>query len=273
MLDAGRQGLGILHQQLQVFGGEAVAELGGRLQAVALHDQAPVADGGPGDLRPGVARQLPLQGGRYRLGQVLAGGEQDGGGQGVVFRLGQQIRRHLVGLGGVVGDHQHLAGAGQGVDRHPAVHHLLGQGHVEIARPTDHIHPGDALGAIGQGRHRLGAAHPVDLIHPGQVGGSQHGGVGSALGTRGRDHHQPLHPGHLGRHRIHQHRAGVGGPATGHVQASPLHRPPAAPQLFAMGAFQVQIGGELALVKGQDPPVGQLQGLAQPGVAGLPGSF
>ena len=119
---------------------------------------------------------------------------------------------------------------------------------------------------------------PMDYIHrtgrtarAGQVRCRQHGGVRLTAGAWGRHHHHPLHPGHDGRHGIHQHSAGVGGAAARHVEAGPLHRPPAAAQQFAVGAGDGQVGRALTLMEGQDPRVGQLQGLAQVRRTALPG--
>ena len=223
-----RQGFGILHQQFKVLRGEAVAEAGGFPQVVAHHDQAPVVEGLAHDRRAGMGRQLGLHRRRQGRRQRGAGGDQDGGRQGIVLRLSHQIGRYLVGPGGVVGDHQHLAGAGQRIDPHLAVHRLLGQGHPEVAGPADHIDPGDRGGSVGQGSDRLGPAHPVHLPHPRQMGRRQHRGVGLPARPRRGDHHDPLHTGHPGRHRIHQHRARVGGPSPRHVEPRPLHRAPAA---------------------------------------------
>ena len=203
------QGFGILHQQLQVFRGEAIAQLGGRGQAVADHHQAPILNRLAGDLGPGVIRQLGLQGGRQGRRQLLAGGEQNRRRQGVVFGLGQQIGGHQLRRGRVIGNHQHFAGASQRIDRYAPINGLLGQGDVEVAGAGDHIHPRDGLGAVGQGCDRLGAPHPVQLAHPGQVGRRQHRGVGFAARPRWRHHHQPLHAGDDRRHGIHQHGAGV----------------------------------------------------------------
>ena len=128
-----------------------VAEHGGALQVGAGHDQPPAVEGLPHDRRPGVVVQLLRDRLRHRPCQGCVGGDQDRGRQGIVLGLGHQIGGHLFRHGGVVGDDQHLAGARQGIDAHLAVDGFLGQGHVEIARSADHIHPGDRFGAPGQG--------------------------------------------------------------------------------------------------------------------------
>ena len=205
-----------------------------------------------------MALKLGCQSGWQLLGKLGAGGEQNRRSQGVVLGLGHQIGGHLIGLGRVVSDHQDLTGACERIDRYPSVDGLFGQGDVEVARTADHIHPGDGFGPVGQGPNRLGATDAVHLFHARQVGGGKHGGIGFTTGPRRGHHDEPGHASHLGWHRIHQHRAGVGGPATRHIQPCPLHRPPAPAEQFAMGSGDGQILGPLVLVKGQDPPVGQL---------------
>ena len=270
VLDPLCQSLRILHQQLQVLRREPITEAGRLHQVCAHHDQAPVSQGLAHDRRPGVPGELGRHRRRHRRRQLFTGGDQNGCRQRIVLRLGHQVGGHLVGPGGVVGDHQHLAGARQGIDPHLAVHSLLGQGHPEVARPADHIHPGNGGGAVGQSGDRLGPADPIHLPHPGEMGGRQHRGVGLPIRARRRDHHDPRHAGHTGRHGVHQHRARIRSPTAGHVEACPRHGPPAAPEPLAMGSAHRQVGGKLVTMKGRDPVVGQLQGGTQGGRRGLP---
>ena len=116
--------------QLQVFGGKAVAEAGTTIKVVADHHQPPVPQSGFADLLAGVIGQLFGHCGVDPVGQCRVGGDQHRRRQGVVLRLRQQIRCHLVGLGGVVCDHQHFAWSRQGVDGHLAVHRLFCEGDV-----------------------------------------------------------------------------------------------------------------------------------------------
>ena len=180
-----------------------------------------------------------------------------------MFRLGQQIRGHLVRLGRVVGDHQHLARSRQGIDAHLAVHRLLGQGHVDVARSADHIHFVDAFGAVGHGGDRLGTTDAQHAADTGQMGGSQNNGIHLTIPTRRRADHCVAHAGHPGGNGIHQHRAGVGRTASRHVKTSPLHRSPAAAEPFAVGSIHADVRRPLALMEFADAPVGQLQSVLQ----------
>ena len=271
VLDALGQGVGIFHQQLQVLRREAIAQEGGLHQVLADHDQTPLLQRLTGDGGAGMILQLlgdrPGHGGR----QGLTGGDQDRRRQRIVLRLGHQVGRHLLGAGGVIGDDQHLAGPRQRIDAHPAIDRLLGQRHPQVAGTADHIDARNRFGPEGQRRDRLGATDPIHLLDAGQVGGGQHRGVGQAIGAGRRHHHQSLNARHPRRHGVHQHGARVRGPATGYVQAGPLHRPPATAQPLAIGTGQRQILRQLGLVEGQDPLMGQPQGLLQVGGGRLPG--
>ncbi len=62
--------------------------------------------------------QLELRGERGvdGVGELGAGGHQDGGGHDVVLGLADQIGGDVHGVGGVVGEDRDLGGAGFGVD-------------------------------------------------------------------------------------------------------------------------------------------------------------
>ena len=207
------------------------------------------------------------------VGQCRVGGDQHRRRQGVVLRLRQQIRCHLIGLGGVVCDHQHFAWSRQGIDGHLAVHRLFRQGDVEVSGATDHVHLGNALAAVGHGGDSLGTSEAEHRFHAGQVGRCQHHGVHRTITSGGGTDHHVFDAGDPGWHRIHQHGAGVSRPSSGHVETRPLHRPPAPPKLFAVGARHRQIAGTLALVEVGDAAMGQLQGIPQVGRQRRPGLF
>ena len=75
-----------------------------------------------------------------------------------VLGLGDQIGGSEIGPGGFVGDDDHFAGSGDGIDIDFAEHVPLGQRHEQIARPDDFVDLRHAFHAVGQGRHRLSAA-------------------------------------------------------------------------------------------------------------------
>ena len=108
--------------------------------------------------------QLVVDGPGDSRRQFGAGGDQDRRRQGIVFGLGHQIGSDMLRPGGVVSNDQDLAGARQGVDAHQAVHRFFGQGHPEVSRPADHIHPGYGFGTPGQGSDRLGSADLDDFV-------------------------------------------------------------------------------------------------------------
>ena len=64
----------------------------------------------------------------------------------------------------------HLRRPGDHVDADLAEHLPLGGGDVGVARPDDLVDRGDALGAVGKRRDRLGAADAIDLVDAGELG-------------------------------------------------------------------------------------------------------
>ena len=101
----------------------------------------------------------------------------------------------------------------------------------------------------------------------------QHHWIHQTIGTGGGADHNLFNAGHTGRDRIHQNSAGIGSASTGHVQPRPLHRPPAASQLLAVGPFHADVLRTLALVKFADAPMGQFEGIPQVVRQVLPGLF
>ena len=91
--------------------------------------------------------------------------------------LAHQVRGQEFGIGAFIGHNEDLAWPGDHVDVHHAVELLFRRGHEDVARTHNLVHLGNGLGAVGQGRCRLGAAHQEHPVHTGHIGGSQNIGV------------------------------------------------------------------------------------------------
>ena len=135
-----------------------------------------------------------------------------------MFGLAEQIHGHPLSRCAAIGQDQNFRGAGDHVDAHGAKHSLFGAGHIGVARTGDFVDLGDGGGAVGQRSHGLRATHRESAAHTGHTGGGQHQGVAHAC-WRGHHHDDLLHPGHMGGNRVHQHRGGVSGFATRHINA------------------------------------------------------
>ena len=257
----GQPPLGVGHRELQVLGGDAVDQRHRLLPAGAL-DQGPATGQGLAhDLVALQGRQQAIDGGLHGIEVLGIPAHQDRLGILIVLRLGEEVHGQPLRVGAAVGDHQDLRGAGDHVDPHLAEHRPLGGGHVDVAGPDDLVDPGHRLGAIGQGRHRLGAAHGEHPVHPGQVGRGQHQLVEHAV--RGRHHHDDLaHPGHVGGNGVHQHRGGVGRLAPRNVDAGAIQGGDLLTQHGAVGLGVVPGLRPLALVVEADPLGGLGQRLA-----------
>ena len=140
-----------------------------------------------------------------------------------MLRLGKQIHRHPVGIRRAVGDYQHFGRPGHHVDADHTEHPALGRCDIGVAGTDDLVHLRHRLGAIGQCAHRLRAAdgeHPVDAR---EMRGRQHQRIAFAVWAW-HHHDQLADSGHLGRHGVHQHGAGIGGLAAGDIEADAIER-------------------------------------------------
>ncbi len=176
----------------------------------------------------------------------------------VVLGLGEEVGGDPGRIGAGVGNDENLRGAGDHVDPDATEYLALGLGDVGVAGADDLVDRGDGGRAVGQRRDRLRPAHPIDLVDAGDVGGRQDERIDVAIRRRRHHRHAPA-AGHLGRDRVHQNGAGIGGGAARHVEADRIDRPPAEAEADALIVPIVEIGRELALVEGADPAGGQLE--------------
>ena len=110
----------------------------------------------------------------------------------------------------------------------------------------------DGLGAVGERRDRLRAADPVDLVDAGKPRGVKHERVQDAVRRRHR-HDDARNAGDLGRHRVHQDRARIGGRAARHIEPDRVDRRPAAAELDAERVGEAVVLRQLAAVERFDP--------------------
>ena len=169
--DAKRQRLGVGRHDLQMLGGDGVGERHGLIELFHQDDGAVIVPGFSRDLRTGQGGELRFDGARDVVGEPGIVGDQDRLRVHVVLGLRQQVGGDPVGIAGVVGDHQHLGGAGDHVDADFPEHEALGGGDIGIAGADDLGHRRDGGGAIGQSGHGLRAADAIDLGDAAEMGG------------------------------------------------------------------------------------------------------
>ncbi len=165
-----------------MLGGDPVGDGHRLVQVVGNQDHPPLGKRGAGDLGPAQLFKLRFQFRRHLSGDLLAGGDQHGERQRVVFGLGQEVGGDMGGVGVLVGDDQHLAGAGDHVDLHPPRHLPLGLGDELVAGADDHIRPGHGFGAEGQRGDGPRRTRLVDLGDADLLGGHQQRRVHRAVG-------------------------------------------------------------------------------------------
>ena len=101
-----------------------------------------------------------------------------------MFGLTEQVGGHPLRVGGLVGEHRDLGGAGEQVDADPAEQLPLGLGDEGVARTDEHV---DRRLAEQPERHGAERLHAADGEHPvgaGQVGAVEHGRVRAVLARR-----------------------------------------------------------------------------------------
>ncbi len=196
-----------------------------RLGQVGGDDDAPLTGQRRGDDVVAAERlHLPGHFALHRLGQRARGRQQDGRGQRVVLGLGQQVGRHPGRVGRLVGDDHRLRRPGQPVDADQPEHLPLGQGHEEIARPDDLIHPWNRRRAKGQGGHGLRPAQRIDCRQADGLGRGQNHRRHAAVAPRRGDDDDLGHARHLSRDGRHEQRRRQRRAAAGHVDAHPPQR-------------------------------------------------
>ena len=149
-----------------------------------------------------------------------------------------------------------------------ALEQPLGRGDPDVAGAGDHGGARALLGAVGEHRHRLGAAHGVDLVDAEQRARGEDERVRqpAELGLGGRGDRERGHARLLGGHHVHDHAGGVDGPAARHVQPDPLDRHPPLGDRAARHDLGGDVGAPLVAVDQAGAADRLLQGRAHPRV-------
>ena len=176
------------------------------------------------------------------------------------------------GSGGVVGQDDDLAGPGDAVDGHLAEDVPLGQGHEDVAGADDHVHGAQPVHAVGQRRHRLGAADAVDLADAQLMAdGQQVGVVGAVRRRRHGRRRVSRDAGRLGRDDGHEQGRRIGGRSAGDHDADAAHRAIAQAQLVTAGDGEHRVAVQQAELERQHILAHPPHRLQEGGVGAGPG--
>ena len=267
MAHPGCQPVRLGDRQLDMFRRDPVDQSDPLVQVVDDDRGAMGPPAGAGDIGARQGSELVGDGADHGIGEVGVVGDQDRLRRLVVLGLGQQVGGDPGRIVVAVGQHQDFRRPGDQVDADPAEDPTLGGRHIGIAGPDDLVHRRDRRRAVGQRADRLGAAEAVDLVDAGKLGGGQHQRVDHAVRRRHR-HDQTVDAGNPRRHRVHQHRRGIGRAPARHVDPDRLDRRPPAAELDAGVIDVALLGRHLAAMEGLDPPVGETERVELGGFAG-----
>ena len=203
-------------------------------------------------------------GGLHGLGEVGAVGDEDGGGQGVVLGLADEVGGDVLGVGGRVGEDRDLGGAGLGVDADESLEQPLGGGDPDVAGTGDEVDRVEVLVAVEpvrEGRDGLGAAHRPHLVDLEQRARGEDRRVRpAAVVLLGRARHgERPDAGEQGRDDVHDDTARVDGTAAGDVEADPVDGHPALGHGAAGGDRGGRVGAALLGVDDAGAADGLLQ--------------
>ena len=208
------------HHQLEVLGGEAVAQLGALVERRHNHQQQTRLQQGRDATGAGQLRCLPGELVADPLGQLGTVRDQERLlVSRAVLELREQVGRDPVGLGRLVGKDRDFTGTGDKVEGHMAVDLPLGGGDKSPARADDLLDGPDRLRAESHQADRLDAADAVDFgctCHPERM---QQDGIDAPVLAAGGAGDDLADAGHLGQRGGHDGRRGQRRGTAGDVDA------------------------------------------------------
>ena len=112
-----------------------------------------------------------------------------------MLRLRQQVGGDEAGIGRIIGEHEHFAGAGKQVDGDVAEEQALGGHHVGVAGTKDFLDVPDGRRAVCHRGNRLRATHTIDLCGAGGARREKDAGIDLSVLAAGRADDDLLAPG------------------------------------------------------------------------------
>ena len=173
----------IVHGDDEVLRSVGVGKGNHGVDVVKYHDAA-VGKRACGDIGTGQQSELTRYLGVDLLGKFLTAAYEQRLAVGAVLGLGEEVGRHEVGTGAVVGHDHHFGRACGHVDGGAlCTDHLLGLGHVAVAGAENLEHALNALGAVGHGGNGLCATQFIYGAYATLLGSVEHYGIYLASGA------------------------------------------------------------------------------------------
>ena len=208
-----------------MFRSELVYQVNPLLGRFHLDQPAVVAERSRDELAPRKIRQLPPdlplhlaqqpRGSRHQPHPLVTG---------TVLGLRQKVGGDKLRLGRVVGEHEHLAGAGQQVNCHLPEQQPFRRHHVSVAGTKNFLHAPNRRRPVGHCRHCLRPAGPVNLRCASCPRRVQQGGVDRAVLPAGRADDDLRTAGHLRQRHRHQRRGNQRRCSAGNVNPDSTER-------------------------------------------------
>ena len=243
----------IVHGDDEVLRSVGVGKGNHGVDVVKYHDAA-VGKRACGDIGTGQKGELTRYLGIDLLGKLLTAAYEQRLAVGAVLGLGEEVGRHEVGTGAVVGHDHHFGRACGHVDGGAlCTDHLLGLGHVAVAGAENLEHALNALGAVGHGGNGLCATQFIYGAYATQLGSVEHYGIYLASGAVAWGaKHNLLAASDLGGKCQHQNGREEWGTATRYVETYAAYGEHAATAVHTGHGVYVHGRGPLRLVKSAD---------------------
>ena len=163
-----------------------------------------------------------------------------------MLSLRKHVRGDTVGVGGRVGDYQHLAGTCNHIDIRLSEYETLSRSDINIARSRNLVDGSYALRAVSERRYSLSSAHLIYLIYACDIRRYEYLVFNPACGC---DHDYLAYPRYLGGSRVHEHGGWIAGCTAGDIYAYFCKRSYLLPQYYAVLAAHLEAAAKLTGMK------------------------
>ena len=205
-----------------MLGGDAIGLAHHFLLAVAENDLAEIRPRLAGGIGGRQHREQPIDLAHRLARKLLRIGDEDGRRGRAVLGLAEQIGRADLAVHAVIGNDQRFGRTREQIDADTAEELPLSFGHIGVARPHEHVHGADRLGAERHGGNRLHATEYVDVIGTAEMHSGDNRRVRPAFERR-RAGDDALHARHPRGHDRHMCRSDHGIAAAGHIATDRVH--------------------------------------------------